>query len=136
MDWTAVAAVLSVVGTIGLGLLTLLRGTKSDKALNIATNVQNTFTAQQALVDQLQEEVDRHKADLKEYRTRANECEAECRKSQSNLAGARMIIAAQEVEIERLKSRVNEHGRVIDQISRREDHEPPREDDAERRHHD
>lgn len=132
MDWTAVAAVGSVVGTFILGVLTLSRGSKSDKALNMATNVQSTYSAQKDLVDNLQEEVARHQVDLERYRALTQQCEAECRECKSNLAGSRLIIAAQEAEIEQLKTKVDRLEHTLANISRRED-QVLQEGDQERR---
>lgn len=140
MDWTAFAAVASVLGTIGLGILTFVRGTKADQALNTATNVQSTFTAQKELVDNLQEEVIRQREDLNEHRSLLFRCEQECRACRSNLAGAHLVIASQEAEIENLKGLVAEHEqtiakheRTLNKVSRREDMKPVREDNEERR---
>lgn len=140
MDWTAFAAVASVLGTIGLGVLTFLRGTKADQALNTATNVQSTFTAQKELVDNLQEEVARHREDLHQHRGLLFRCEEESRSCRSNLAGARMIISAQEAEIENLKAVVAEHEQTIAKhekalaaVSRRQDMKPTQENNEERR---
>lgn len=121
MDWTAFAAVASVCGTIGLGILSFVRGSKADRALNTATTVQSTFTAQKELVDNLQEETTRLQKDLHEHRQLIFQCEDQCRECKTNLASAHRIIALQEIEIEKLKEVVTKHEKTINSMSRRTD---------------
>lgn len=54
--WTALA---SVMVTLALGTATIVRGVRSDNALNVATNIQSTYTATMNLVEALQREVGR-----------------------------------------------------------------------------
>ena len=141
MNWPAVASILSVLATIILGVLTFVRGSKADEALNTATTVQSTFDAQRYLFDNLQEEMIRTKGELDEHRQLLRACEDDCRRCRSNLAGSRLIIQAQEVEIENLKAvmaehelTISRHEATINKMSRRSDRpSEPRPDGQERR---
>jgi predicted RNase H-like nuclease (RuvC/YqgF family) len=141
MKWELAIALFSVSGTVGLGLLTYFRGTKSDQALNIATNVQNTFDAQRGLVDNLQEEVQRYQSMLSDHREQIHECENQCRKCNHRLAETERELLARDAEIASLKkimaeheTTITKHEVTINRIARRGDMAPqPRQDDEERR---
>lgn len=132
MKGETIVALISIAGTIGLGLLTFLRGTKSDKALDIATNVQNTYDAQRLLIDNLQEEVGRYQGLLSEQRQTIAGCEESCQRCRSELAEALRTIADRDDKIARLTRQVQRHEEKISAIARRTDGDP-RNGDEERR---
>jgi len=132
MGWQEVASLGSVVVALLLGLLTYTRGAKSDQALDIATNVKTTFEAQQALVNDLQEELVRN-------RNLAHDCEKSCIDLRRKLAQSLRLVSEQEAEISKLKSVVSEHEatiakheKTINSMSRRTD-QKPRQGEEERR---
>jgi len=85
MDWQSFAAVGSVLATIVLGILTFTRGVKSDQALNMATNVQTVYLAQQSLIDDLRLEVERLRGMWKECEGQSAELRDRVRKLENSL---------------------------------------------------
>jgi LPS O-antigen subunit length determinant protein (WzzB/FepE family) len=59
VEWQSIVALISPIAVVIIGVLTYRRGSKGDRALNLATNIQTTFNAQQGLIDNLQEETGR-----------------------------------------------------------------------------
>jgi predicted transcriptional regulator len=114
MGWEGVAAIASVTVTLALGLLTYARGSKSDQALNIATNVQSTYVAQASLIDDLQAEVART------HNMLVN-CEKSGREIRSKYDEAKRLILVQEREIDNLKRVQAEHEITIAQHQRKID---------------
>jgi chromosome segregation ATPase len=141
MDWQSVASIGAVFVTGVLGFLTYRRGKSSDTALNVATNVQSTYSATLALVDQLQEEVTRLQRDVGSHRTSLLECEENSSALRRKLAERNEMVSDQEHQIKKLQRTVadhevtiDRHERTIERMSRRTDTQTPRVDDEERRH--
>jgi chromosome segregation ATPase len=122
MSWEQVTALLSVLVTATIGLLTYFRGRRSDEALSSATNVKSAFEAQADLIDALQE-------DIRTQREWLHACEETCRHTRMQLDERTRLFNAQELEIANLKSVIYDHEqeisrlrRTVDIVSRREEH--------------
>lgn len=83
LTWRDLVPVLSLAVTGLLGYLTWKRLSSGDKALNIATNIQSTYTAQAELIktlqverEELQKDVRELRADNREMRERLRGCES------------------------------------------------------------
>jgi len=136
MGWEQFVALLSVLITGGIGLLTYLRGRRSDEALNVATNIKTTFEAQGQLIDALQE-------DIATQRGWLHACEESCRECRRELEERTRLFHDLERQFANLKTLAFEqeqtiarHERTLNAVSRRSDHPPPGEQqlDIDRRH--
>lgn len=135
MEWEQATALTSALITGAIGLLTYLRGRRSDEALNVATNIKTTFDAQAQLIDALQEEIATQRGWL-------HACEESCRECRRQLEERTRLFHALEREFANLKALAFEqeqtiarHERTLTSISRRSDHSPQatRADGEERR---
>jgi len=94
------------VGTVVLGYVVYKRGTKADKVLDVASNIQTTFSAQAEVNDTLREDNRSLREDLLSLRSELRDCETRHREAlQRADEGDR--------EVNRLKTTVNEHEETI-----------------------
>lgn len=108
VNWVAVGTVAGVATSFVLGLIGFLRGSKADQSLHMARMTELALKGQTDLVDQLQEELQRHneeaaglRAELMASRLRVTELE-------SRLGTAETAVDNQQAEIIRLKQRLGD----------------------------